>query len=265
MSRRCGARFGRCIGAIWFSRRRVAQDNLQRAFPSELTSEQIKTTTRGVFGTMGQTIFEVLRFGITKPEDLLTRVEGDDTQLRRAYEQGKGAVLVSGHFGNWEMLGAWVRACGYPLDVVVKPMRNPLVDAYYNRCRAHMDVGVIHSQLGTKDILRALQQNRFVAILVDQYAGAEGVDVDFFGRPASTPRGPAALALKFGCPILSGVMEQHPDGRLIAHIDGPVEHTPTGNTDEDIRIVTQELTRRLEAHIRRLPEQWLWTHRRWRD
>jgi len=265
VSRALGSLVGRAIGRTWGARRRIAAENIDRAFEGTLSRHDIDCIITDVFRTMGKTIFDVLRFGKLSPAMLLDRVEGNVDFLRAIRDEGKGAILVSGHFGNWEVLGAWLRALGYPIDVVVKPMRNPLVDALYNRCRASMDVGVIHTQTATKGIIRALQQKRFVAILVDQFAGAEGIDVDFFGRPASTPRGPAALALKFGCPILSGVLERKPGGRFMAHIDGPVEYQPTGDMETDIRAITQELTTRLEHHIRRTPGQWLWTHRRWRD
>jgi KDO2-lipid IV(A) lauroyltransferase len=265
LSRGLGSMAGWSIGRTWVARRRIAAENIGRAFDGTLTHREIDRIVAEVFLTMGQTIFEVLRFGKLRPGMLLDRVEGNVDLLRQVKERDKGAILVSGHFGNWEVLGAWIRALGYPVDVVVKPMRNPLVDALYNRCRATMDVGVIHTQTATKGIIRALQQKRFVAILVDQFAGAEGIEVDFFGRPASTPRGPAALALKFGCPLLSGVLERRPGGRFLAHVDGPVEYQPTGDSETDIRAITQELTSRLERHIRRTPGQWLWTHRRWRD
>jgi KDO2-lipid IV(A) lauroyltransferase len=265
VARGLGACLGRGVGRLWGTRRRIAIENVDRAFNGELPQREINRIVNETFETMGQTIFEVLRFGKLRPHMLLDRVEGNADALRQARGQDKGAILVSGHFGNWEILGAWLRALGYPVDLIVKPMRNPLVDALYNRCRASMDVGVIHTQIATKGIIRALQQKRFVAILVDQYAGAEGIEVDFFGRPASTPRGPAALALKFGCPLLSGVLERRPGGRFLAHVDGPVEYQPTGDTEADIRAITQELTSRLEKHIRRTPGQWLWTHRRWRD
>lgn len=265
VSRGLGSLVGWSIGRTWGARRRIAADNIGRAFEGTLSRGDIDRIVTDVFRTMGQTIFEVLRFGKLKPEMLLDRIEGGADCIREAKEKGKGAILVSGHFGNWEILGAWLRALGYPIDVVVKPMRNPLVDALYNRCRASMDVGVIHTQTATKGIIRALQEKRFVAILADQFAGAEGIDVEFFGRPASTPRGPAALALKFGCPLLTGVLERRPGGRFVATVDGPIEYQPTGDTEADIRAITQELTTRLERHVRRTPGQWLWTHRRWRD
>lgn len=265
MARGLGSLVGRTIGRTWGARRRIAAANIDRAFEGTLSPRDIDRIITDVFRTMGQTIFEVLRFGKMRPETLVERVDGNVDILQAVKEQNRGALLVSGHFGNWEVFGAWIRALGYPVDVVVKPMRNPLVDALYNRCRASMDVGVIHTQTATKGIIRALQQKRFVAILADQFAGAEGIDVDFFGRPASTPRGPAALALKFGCPILSGVLERRPRGRFAAYIDGPVEYRPTGDLETDVRAITQELATRLERHIRRTPGQWLWTHRRWRD
>jgi KDO2-lipid IV(A) lauroyltransferase len=264
-SRAAGAGLGRLISRIWTARRAIALENIERAMGDELSAGQAQDIATETFRTMGQTAFEVFRFGRTAPQALIERVEGSTDIFRWATEQGKGAVLVTGHFGNWEVFGAWIRALGYPIDVVVKPMRNPYVDALYNRCRAAMDVGVIHSQVATKEITRSLQQKRFVAIVADQYAGAEGIEVEFFGRPASTPRGPAVLALKFGCPLLTGVLEQRRDGHFIPHIDGPLEYEPTGDTETDVRNITQEIVARLEAHIRRTPGQWLWTHRRWRD
>ena len=266
MSSSTGAAIGSLIGGLWRSRRSLAEANIQRALGDALSPGDVSRIAGETFRTMGRTVFEVLRFPRTDPQSLIGRVEytGED-YLRWAHEQGRGALLVSGHFGNWEVLGAWIRAMGYPLDVVVKPMRNPLVDRLYNECRGAMDIGVIHTQVATKGILRALQKKRFVAILADQYAGAEGIDVDFFGRPASTPRGPAALALKFGCPLMTGVLERIPGGGYRVGVDGPVTCEPTGEIETDIRNVTQEIASRLEAHIRRAPGQWLWTHRRWRD
>ncbi len=269
LPRRIALAFGRGIGTLvcrlWRQRRTIAHDNVARAYGDTLSDSEINGIVRQTFRTMGQTAVETFRFDRTDPEALLKRVDGDPTVLREAMERQKGAVLVSGHFGNWEVFGAWIRALGFEIDVVVKPMRNPLVDAFYNRCRAAMGVGVIHTQVATKGIVRSLAKKRFVAILADQYTGAEGIDVEFFGRPASTPRGPATLALRFDCPILSGVLEQYQNGQFSTFIDGPIVYDATGDTERDVRAITQELTTRLEQHIRRSPGQWLWTHRRWRD
>lgn len=267
MAFRVGEAMGRLVGSVWTSRRTIAVDNIRRAFaPSEcvIDPEAIAADT---FRNLGRTMFEILRLTRTRPEELLQRIDGQEATpwLEWAHKQGKGGLLVSGHFGNWELLGAWIRASGYPVDFVVKPVRNPFVDRLYNECRASMDVGIIHTQVATKGILKSLQAKRFVAILADQHTGDEGVDVEFFGRRASTPRGPAVLALKFGCPLMTGVLERLEGNRFVARVDGPVEYSPTGDQETDIRTITREITRRLEAHIRQAPSQWLWTHRRWRD
>jgi KDO2-lipid IV(A) lauroyltransferase len=267
LSRGAGAALGAFVWFVWRSRRAIAMDNIRRAFSESVVAVDPQPIAAETFRNLGRTAFEILRLGRTHHDELLRRIDGGDAArwLEWAHQQGRGALLVSGHFGNWELLGAWIRAMGYPVDFVVKPVRNPLVDRLYNECRAAMDVGIIHTQVATKGILRSLQAKRFVAILADQHAGAEGIDVRFFGRPASTPRGPAVLALKFGCPLMSGVLERLDGGRFIAHVDGPVEYSPTGDPEADVRAITQELARRLETHIRRTPSQWLWTHRRWRD
>jgi KDO2-lipid IV(A) lauroyltransferase len=267
VSRSVGAALGGIVGYVWRSRRAIAIGNIRRAFDQSAGRVDPEAVAKETFRHLGRTAFEILRLGRTRPEDLLRLIDGGEAAkwLEWANKQGQGALLVSGHFGNWELLGAWIRAMGYPVDFVVKPVRNPLVDRLYNDCRAAMDVGIIHTQVATKGILRSLRAKRFVAILADQYAGTEGINVEFFGRPASTPRGPAALALKFGCPLMSGVLERLDGGRFLAHVDGPVDCSPTGDNEADVRAITQELARRLEAHVRQTPGQWLWTHRRWRD
>jgi len=102
-----------------------------------------------------------------------------------------------------------------------------------------------------------------VAIRADQYAGREGVGVEFFGQTVSTPRGPAALSLRYGCPIITGYFIHKADGTHLAHIDAPVEYTPTEDTERDVVCLTQAFTDRIESYIRQWPAQWLWTHRRW--
>lgn len=265
LSESAGGLTGRIVGRIWRRRRRIARENLRRAFP-HLAHKEIARLVGGTFDNLGRTAFEILRLGSGTSRSVLSRIDAEGIEhLVKAAAQGQGALLMTGHFGNWELLGAWVRALGYPLDVVVKPARNPLADRFYNAQRAKVGVGIIHTQVATLGIVRALQAGRFVAILADQYAGEDGIEVEFFGRMVSTPRGPATLALRLHCPILTGVLIRRTRGRFLAKIDGPVVYQPTGDVERDVFAITQEFTRRLENHIRRHPDQWLWTHRRWRD
>jgi len=260
-----GCALGRAILWLWRSRRRIAAENLHRAFP-DWEERQIAHTVGEVGCNFGRTAFEILRINPSTPSSVRPTVEvGNLDSIKQAQAEGKGALFMSGHIGNWELFAGWVHAQGYDFDVVVKPMRNPYVDRLYNSRRAALGVGIIHTQVATREIVKALRRNHFVAILADQYAGDEGVDVTFFGRRASTPRGPAMLALKYQIPIIAGVFLRQKDGSFRVEIDGRIEIDPTGDTEADIAALTQRYTTLLEEHIRRYPGQWLWTHRRWRD
>ncbi len=261
----CGAAVGWSVMRMWKRRRDVCSSNLALAF-SERESGRVRLETAKVFRNIGRTTFEILRISQGTSKDLLTLVDSPPIDiLDNACGQAKGVLLLSGHIGNWELFAGWIRAKGYPLDVVVKPMRNPLSDAFYNDRRRELGLGIIHTQVATRGIVQALRNRRLVAIVADQYAGEDGIDVMFFGRKVSTPRGPAVLALKFGCPILSGAMIRKPDGRFLIEVDPPLLYEPTGDDGADIFAITQAYTTRIETHIRKNPDQWLWTHRRWRD
>lgn len=261
---------GRSLGVLGYHlagfRRDVAADNLRRAFADNLPPSEIKKITRKVFENIGRTAIEVFRFPTLCQDELLRKVDCDNPGMfAEAQAGGKGAILLSAHFGNWEMFAAWIAALGYPIDVVVKPQRNHTADEFYNNLRRSTGVGIIPTQKASRQIIVSLKKNRMVAILADQYAGHDGVPVEFFGRQTATHRGPAAIALKLGCPIYHGVFVRQPDNRHRAICRGPLEFTPSGNTDDDIMALTQAYTRKLEEYIRRHPEQWLWTHRRWKD
>ncbi|MBI3872004.1 MAG: lysophospholipid acyltransferase family protein [candidate division Zixibacteria bacterium] len=226
-----GGFVGRVVGRVWTRRWNIARSNLERAFPG-WTRGQVESVIRGTFDNLGRTAFEIMRFGRESKESILALVDTNgDEPLAAALRLGRGAIVMSGHFGNWEMFGAWGRARGYPIDFVVKPQRNPLVDAMYNKHRRALDVGIIHTQLATRGIVQALQEK----------------------------------ALRYSCPVVTGVLIRKPGGRFYAHFDPLIECEPTGDLEKDVFNLTQEFTRRLERHIRQYPEQWLWTHRRWRD
>lgn len=260
-----GAGVGWCIMMIWSRRRVICRQNLARAFP-KWTPATVDDVSKRVFQNFGRTTFEILKIDTRTSRSLPGLVDAPPLNIiQDAAAQGKGVLLLSGHIGNWELFAGWLRASGHTLDVVVKPMRNVLSDNFYNDRRRDLGVGIIHTQVATRGLIQAIRNKHLVAILADQYAGEDGVEVTFFGRNVSTPRGPAVLALKFGCPILSGAMVRTPDGRFKVLVDEPLVYQPTGDEDTDVLAITQMYTTRLEQHIRAYPDQWLWTHRRWRD
>jgi Kdo2-lipid IVA lauroyltransferase/acyltransferase len=250
--------------AIVRIRRRVALDNLRIAFPEKTEAERAAIGLKS-YQNFAKMVFEYSRFPVLKKEDVLslcTVYGGED--IDRVLAGGKGAVMVAGHFGNWELMGAALALMGYPMHFLVGEQHNKRVDDMMNRNRERMGVGIIHMGVAVRGVIKALRGNGFVALLSDQDARKEGMFVDFFGRPSSTHQGPAVFALKMGSPVVFGSAVRLDGGRMrieleVLRFDDLKEVNP-----ENIRTVTQAYTHLLEQAIRRHPDHWFWMHRRWK-
>lgn len=193
-----------------------------------------------------------------------TRTEGFD-ELRKAVEAGTGAVLVSGHLGNWEVAGAAAAARGIPLDAVVHPQSNPLFDRYLVRMRSRLGLKVVVKNQARRLALRSLASGRLIAFVSDQNIRKGGVFVDFFGTAAATPRGPALVALRSGAPVFFGTAVRVPGWPSRYRVKAePVPVRRDVPTDEAIRDLTQRYTAILEQGVCEAPEQYFWHHRRWK-
>jgi len=154
---------------------------------------------------------------------------------------------------------------GYPVSFLVGEQHNTLVDGLMNRLRQGFGVETIPLTGSLRGVFRALRRNRIVAMLSDQDAGKGGIFVDFFGRPASTPYGPARFAVAAGAPLIPGVAVRHPGGRHELVIAPPVPAPPEGTQPaEAARLLTQAYTSAFEGFIRRHPDHYFWMHRRWK-
>ena len=187
------------------------------------------------------------------------------TVIKEALNGGRGAIVVSGHFGNWEWMGGSMSRIGYAVTYVVTSQTNRLVEDWMNRMRKSAGVEIVHRRNAVKGVLSALKRNRAVAILCDQDAGGSGVFVPFFNRLASTPRGPAVFHLKTGVPIVFSAAHRDYNGRLMVTFEEMKFNGLTGDRGNDERTIMQSVTARLEDGIRLHPEQWLWLHRRWKS
>jgi len=149
--------------------------------------------------------------------------------------------------------------------VLARPLDNPLLHDLLERIRCATGNKVIYKQGALRRVLRALEQNDCVAILIDQYSqAAESVPVEFFGRPAPTTAALASLALRTGAPLLPAVALPLPGGRYRMIYEPPIE-MPAADSADPVRELTQRCADVLEMYVRRYPELWLWMHRRWRD
>jgi len=184
--------------------------------------------------------------------------------MDQARAAGAGVVVVSGHFGNWELMGASIAILGYPASYVVTRQENELVERQMDNLRRSAGIEIIKRRDAAKGVLKALKQNRLVAILSDQDAHEAGAFVPFFGRPASTPRGAALFALRTGAALIFAESYRQGLGRLRVVFDRiPMQDLPA-ERDAAVFELVRRFTARLEDAVRRHPQQWFWMHRRWK-
>lgn len=263
---RCGGWLGRFIRRLWNSRRRVVADNLTIAFGNRLSATEKKRLSREIFTNIGKAMAEIAHFPLMGRDGIMALATSEgEAAFQEAVDYGRGAILAGSHFGNWELAGAYVRALGFPVDFLVRGQHNRQVDDLMTRLRQSTGVGVIHSERGgMKDVLRALKDNRQVAMVSDQHAGSQGIIVEFLGRQVSVPRAPATLAVKTGAPIITGYILRRSDDTHFCHFDPPLYPDTAADPDREIYRLTKIYTGRFEEAIRRWPEMWLWTHRRFK-
>jgi KDO2-lipid IV(A) lauroyltransferase len=177
-----------------------------------------------------------------------------------ARQAGRGVLVATAHLGNWELSALAHALMTAPMNVVVRPLDNPLIDALVERRRALTGNRTIGKRDFARSILKALAANQAVGILIDQNAALDtGVFVDFFGIPASAGTGFAKFAAHSGATVIPGfALWSEPEQRYILRFYPPLAMTG------DIRRDTQALQSKLEEVIREYPDQWLWIHRRWK-
>jgi KDO2-lipid IV(A) lauroyltransferase len=260
-----GEALGRFAHRFARGRRRVALENLAHAFPGMPLAGR-ERIVHGMYEHFGRMLLELIRFRTLTREEMLalTEIEGEEHVLR-AYEQGRGMIFVGGHIGYWEQQGIEHAVSWKPISLMVRPLDNPALHDLLEGIRTRTGNSVIYRQGSVRKVLRALGDNRGVAILIDQHLHtSEAVYVDFFGRPAATTsivgslvhRTGAAAVPVFGLPL--------PGGRYKFVYGAPVP-PPVDDSPQAILDFTQRCTDVIEEYVRRYPDLWLWMHRRWRD
>ena len=263
-ARTLGRALGTCARLLDL-RVQVARGNLARAFPEKDVAER-ERILHAAYGQAGMAALEILRYPKIKPADLDRIVAGVEHMdaVAAARARGKGVVLLTGHFGAFELFGAAVARLGHPVHFFVRAQSNPLVDHELQGRRAGLGVEVLPHGIGVREVFRALRANECVALVADQDAGRRGIFVDFFGIPASTPPGPAEFCVRTGASLLLGYLCRERDGTYAGRFLPPIDPPSTGDDARDVRHLTELHVAALEQWIRERPEQWLWTHRRWK-
>jgi KDO2-lipid IV(A) lauroyltransferase len=263
-------RLGGALGlACWHVapfRRRVVLENLTACFGDAMDAAAIQRLARDFYVQLGTTLLEFCGYWRLKPEQVraLVTVEGaEHVETVRGFE--KGALLVSGHFGNWELLGAWLAANGFDVSFMVKTQSNLRVDRLQNEVRGRAGVGIIRTGASVRDMVRVLRGGGLIGLLGDQDAGAQGMIMDFLGQPASVLTGTGTLAYKLKLPVATGFMVRQRDGTHRLVVQEPIMPDPDLDEETAVAEITRIHTQRLEAMIRQHPEHYFWVHRRWKS
>ena len=185
--------------------------------------------------------------------------------LKNTMETHGRALVLTAHLGNWELLAVANRLMGFPATVVVRPLDAPWLDVVAERLRRKAGIELIDKRGALRPVLSALRRGRVVALLLDQNASRrEGVFVPFFGRPASTSKSLAVLAVRTQTPVVPMFIyrEGFQRHRVVIHPPLPVD--PTRDSEGAVVELTQRCATAIEAAIGIAPDQWLWVHDRWR-
>lgn len=260
---------GKCLGQLarYLQPRRVgiARDNLRKTFP-DMPAAEITQTIDAMFKHLGANFVDMLRIDLFRGQKDIERffTFNNGERLSEALALGRGCIILTGHVGFWEAGTFFLPLLGFATDVVAKPMRNPLVDRFFTRLRESKGTHVINSRKGARGILKALQSNHAVCILLDQHLSGHGsVAAPFFGRPAHTTSIITQMATRYRIPIIAGFTYRQADNSYQNHISDVI--LLEGELSEkNVLANTTLLNQALEDGIRRDISQWFWIHRRWR-
>jgi KDO2-lipid IV(A) lauroyltransferase len=248
--------------------RRIAERNLTIAFPERSVTER-RAILRAMCRHLARMAFEIARLPALTPAQLSRWVTVDDParfDAVVAQARERGSIILTAHFGNWELLAYACGLLGHPVTLIHRRMRNDLVDRAILALRAGAGTHSIPKRAAAKEALRRLRARHMVAIPIDQnQMHRTGVFVDFFGTPACTTDGPARLAAHTGAPIIPVFIVREGDGDRHRIVLLPeIEPQSSGDREVDVVATTQRCTAVFEEMVRRHPEQWIWFHKRWK-
>lgn len=264
---RVGQFLGRALGRLaWHvvrRERRKALAHFAMAFP-ESSDEQRRDAIRAMFRHLGMSVFELAWLPNLDAalREKTTDVDGVERVLE-LLDSGRGVICMTAHCGNWEWLAYVMGSYGRPVYVLQRERDAPEMNDYITNLRAKSGVRTIDrgSATSARDMIQAIRRGGMIAFVIDQNIRTESVKVPFFGKPALTPIGPARFAVRTEAAVVPAVIERLPDGRHYARFLEPI----FCKRDDDPVALTARLTSIVEEQIRRVPEQWVWMHDRWRE
>jgi len=243
----------------------IALHNLTRSFP-EKSQAEILQIIKDSYASFAMVFAEFLQISYLNKTNLQRWVDVKGLEhYEKACREGRGVLLFTAHFGNWEIGTAALAILSTPPFFMARTLDSPALEKITTTARAALGIGILHKESAMRMLLPLLRKGKAVILLIDQNVAAkEGVFVDFFGRPACATTGIALMAMHTGAAVLPIFTTRMPDGRYLTEIGPQVETVQTGDRDHDVLINTQNYATVIEEHVRKYPGQWLWLHQRWK-
>lgn len=230
-----------------------------------VSEDEARKIVRDSFINLARNMLEIFYMPNLNEKNLSDYIKIDHLErMTDALAEGHGVVVLTGHIGTWEWLSAAFTLNGLPVTAIAKLQPNQEYSRALDDLRATINVEIFNR--GTSELLaagRALKKGKILGFLADQDGGPGGAFIEFLGKIASTPMGPAVFAKKFHSPVLPAFIIRQPDGRHLVKILPAMHFEDTGDTDGDLFRFTEKMTKILEEIIRENPTQWLWFQKRW--
>jgi Kdo2-lipid IVA lauroyltransferase/acyltransferase len=262
-------KFARMLGTFFFHvipiRKETVIKNLTIAFPNK-TEKEIIALTGECYKNFALTFSELLMQNNFTEEEYRTMLdfsEADET-LKKYFESGKSFILLTGHFGNWELFSGISLFYGKRTYALAKEMRNSLVSGWVNKARERFGVKVVLLGSSIREVYKVLKENGIVITVADQRGPVEGVRVNFFNRQTAVYNGTAVLALRFNAPIILFFFVRQSNMNYKIVVKELDYSDLTGTDEEKIQIICQRYFSFLQSLIEQHPGQWFWMHKIWK-
>ena len=259
-----GEKIGIAIGPL-FRSKTIIRKNINFAFPNINSSDE-KKIIKGMWSNYGRTFAEYVflnKFSKNSPEQLVS-IQGKDI-LDKIKEKNESVVFVSGHFANFELMAMQLSNHGINLSAIYRPLNNiflnPLME--YLRIKYICPSQIKKGRAGMREILKKIQEKHSIALMIDQRV-TEGEKVLFFNQPAYTTTIPAQIALKFSSKIVPISLKRISDVKFNMVVEKPIDVERSENQNKDILDISIKLNSVMENMIKNNPDQWIWSHNRWK-
>ena len=255
---------GRISGYLCFRLLPKEKNRTLRHLRMVFSTEDARKIAPKVFINQGMNFMEWLQMPRLNSWNLDNYFEATGLEkIDKVLSKGKGGIILTAHFGNWEYLGAYLILKGYKGPLIGRQLYYKPYNRLLCKLRSSVGVSTVNRNGSARKLIKILKNNNLLGIVPDQDTDkVGGIFIDFFGVPAYTPTGPVSLAMATGASIIPCFIVRENKGHHI-YIEDPLELVDTGNKTEDISVNTQRWSKLLEEYIRRYPQQWVWMHKRW--